>query len=118
MTLDAAALITIVRQAPGWETLVARTTEAGETRVPATALAEAGMVLVAQEGLRPLVALSDVVRTLNLTVVPFTERDWLDAVLEYDRRRGSCDGAARMGDCLSAVVARRTGNPIATLTKS
>ena len=76
MTLDATALIAIHRHAPGWEALVARVVEHGHARVSATALAEAGMVLVAGGETLNLLGLSRLVHTLKLTVVPFTDADW------------------------------------------
>ena len=74
-------------------------------------LGEAGMVLAAREGIVTAMALHDVVRALGPTIVPFTERDWFEAVREYHRRR-SAGGAPRFGECLSAVVAARTGSPL------
>lgn len=111
MTLDAEALLTIHRRADGWEQLVARVLDAGEPRVTATALVEAGMLLVAESD-DPLDVLNlhTLVRTLTLTVVPFTERDWSEAVMVYhSRRRSLGTGAARFGECLTAAVAARTG---------
>jgi uncharacterized protein with PIN domain len=115
MTLDASAIIAIVSRHPGWEGLVRQVTEAEAPRVPATALAEAGMVLVARKGIVALLAVSEVVSTLKLTVVPFTERDWRTAAREYYDRRESGDvDAARFGACLSAAVAARTGAELLT----
>jgi hypothetical protein len=57
--------------------------------------------------------LSALVRTLTLTVVPLTERDWSEAVMMYrSRRRSLGPGAARFGGCLTAVVAARTGSAV------
>jgi predicted nucleic acid-binding protein len=54
--------------------------------------------------------LSALVRTLALTIVPFTEGDWSEAVMVYhSRRRSLGPGAARFGECLTAAVAARTG---------
>lgn len=109
MTLDARALLAIVCHEPGWEDLVARVLQADHARVPATALAEAGMVLTAQDSVTCTVTLQDIVRELRLTIVPFTAEDWTNAVFEYSRRRRSSADRARFGDCLSAVVAARVG---------
>lgn len=113
MTLDATALLVIHQRADGWERLVAQVMETGNARVPATALAEAGMVLVAEAGAFQLLGLMDLVTTLKLTVVPFTEADWVAAAREYrDRREINRRGSARFGRCLTAAVAARTGTEV------
>jgi uncharacterized protein with PIN domain len=114
MTLDAHALLVIHRRAEGWERLVARVLAAGESRVPATALAEAGMVLTAAGGDQlDVLDLHRLVSTLKLTVVPFTEADWTRSVQTYtDRRRTGGPGVARFGECLTAAVAARTGTEV------
>lgn len=115
MTLDAQALIAIVCQQPGWQDLVAQAMRADHPRVPATALAEAGMVLTSRDNVVSAMALYDVVRALGLTVVPFTERDWFEAVREYHRRLHAADAPRpRFGDCMTTVVAARTGSPVVT----
>ena len=64
--------------------------DAGEPRVTASPLAEAGMLLVAEnDDLIEMLNLSALVRTLTLTIVPFTERDWSEAVMVYQSRRRS-----------------------------
>ena len=119
MTLDASALVTIHRRGADWEQLVQQAMDSGNARVPATALAEAGMILIAQGDLRDLVGLIELVQTLKLTVVPFTERDWCAAVHEYRRRRDSDTYAsARFGDCLTAAVAVRTGTTVLAAPKA
>lgn len=114
MTLDATALLAIHRRTDGWEPLVARLMDAGERRVSATALAEAAMVLVAEDKDRlDVLQLGSLVGTLKLTVVPFTEADWIPSVRAYQARRGSAgNGSARFGECLTAAVAERTGTEV------
>jgi uncharacterized protein with PIN domain len=113
MTLDARTLIAIVCQEPGWEAVVDRVLRADHRRVPATALAEAGMVLTAQNNSLGSLEVRDVVRELRLVIVPFTEADWSCAVIEYfNRRRSGRAETARFGDCLTAAVAARTGAPV------
>jgi len=110
VTLDAAALLAIHRRADGWEQFVVRVLDSGEPRVPATALAEAGMVLLAEDDdLLDVMKLHGLVDTLGLTVVPFTAADWVNSVRAYHARRQSGPGSARFGECLTAAVAARTG---------
>ena len=90
--------------------------KAGNARVPATALAEAGMVLAAEGSMLDVLDLDQIVRTLTLTVVPFTEADWSAAVREYHGRRRSGErDAARFGECLTAAVAARTGAEVVSV---
>lgn len=114
MTLDATALLAICRRADGWQQLVASVADAGNPRVSATALAEAAMVLVAEgDDLLDVLDLSQLVSTLKLTVVPFTEADWVRSVeTYYARRRSGGPGSARFGECLTAAVAARTGTSV------
>jgi len=110
MTLDATALAAVLRRADGWEQLVATAHEAGATRISATAIAEAGMVLVAKDGVTGLLGMHEVLTQLQATVVPFTESDWFHAVQAYhDRLKSPALGPARFGACLTAAIAARTG---------
>jgi uncharacterized protein with PIN domain len=114
MTLDATALLAVYRRTDGWQQLVASVIDAGTPRVSATALAEAAMVLVAEDdNLLDVLDLQQLVTTLKLTVVPFTEADWVRSVHVYqDRRRSGGPGSARFGECLTAAVAARTGTTV------
>jgi hypothetical protein len=75
VTVDVSALLRILGHGQGWEELVRRAMTAGNARVPATALAEAGIALAAGGDFVDVLGLSEIIDTLNLTVVPFTGAD-------------------------------------------
>ena len=53
------------------------------------------------------------VTALKLTVVPFTEADWVASVNVYHaRRRTGEPDSARFGECMTAAVAARTGTEV------
>jgi len=113
VTVDASALLTILRRGEGWEDLVRQAMTTGNARVPATALAEAGIALAAGGNFEDVLGLSEIVDTLSLTVLPFTGMDWRTALMEYRSRRDPNSGVApRLGDCLTAAVAARTGTRV------
>lgn len=113
MTLDAMALATVLNRADGWEVVVARAHQGAATRISSTAIAEAGMLMVAQHGVTGLLGMHEVLTQLQATVVPFTEADWFHAVQAYhDRLKSPALGPARFGACLTAAIAVRTGTAV------
>lgn len=111
MTLDARALIAIVRKEPGFERLVEAIADDPTPRVAAPALAEAGMILAAQGVGMPEAVLEIVMWRLNLTVVPFTKEHWKGAVRAYEKGRKAGERPV-FGQCLSTAVASVMGAPI------
>jgi uncharacterized protein with PIN domain len=113
VTVDASALLTILRHGEGWEELVRQVIVRGNARVPATALAEAGIALAAGGDFVDVLGLSEIIDTLSLTVVPFTGADWRTALMEYRHRRDpNTQEAPGVGYCLTAAVAARTGTRV------
>ena len=111
MTIDARALVAIIRKEPGFEAVVEQLADDENPRVPATALAEAAMLLTARGDDLATITIQIVVDRLHLTVVPFTEGCWRDAVREYERLIQTGDRPA-LGRCLSAAVAAKLGAPV------
>lgn len=113
MTLDASALVAIVLKEPGYQEVVARLADDEHPRVPATALAEAGMILRARTGTSVGLKLQILINKLHLTVVPFTESNWHDALGAYeDYLRADPLSRPRLGACLSEAVATRLGSQL------
>lgn len=113
VTVDASALLTILRRGEGWEDLVRQAMTPGNARVPATALAEAGIALATGGKFVDVLGLSEIVSTLSLTVLPFTGMDWRTALMEYRSRRDpNSQEVPGLGDCLTAAVAARTGTRV------
>ena len=113
VTVDASALLAILRHGEGWEVLVRQIIVRGNARVSATALAEAGIALAAGGDFVDVLGRSEIVDALNLTVVPFTGADWRTALIEYRHRRDpNTREAPGVGYCLTAAVAARTGTRV------
>jgi ribonuclease VapC len=113
MTLDASALVAIVLKEPGYEEVVARLADDENPRVPATALAEAGMVMRARTGASVALKLQILINKLHLTVVPFTESNWNDALSAYeDGLEADPLSRPRLGACLSESVATKLGSQL------
>ena len=111
MTLDATALLAIVRREPGFERVLEAVADDENPRVPAPALAEAAIILSAGGELMPTVVLDIVVDRLRLTVVPFTKEHWKGAVKAYEKSRKAGERPL-FGRCLSDAVAAATGAPV------
>jgi ribonuclease VapC len=105
--LDTSALAAIVLREPGHENLIDRIIDADQlVGVPATVLAELGIVLSARLGIdaRPLVG--RLAKQLNLEIIAFGTDHWQAAVGTFTRfGRGRHQTALNFGDCLSYAVA-------------
>ena len=115
MTIGAEALVAMALKEPGVEDLAAALGKDDNPRVSATALAEAGILLAARGVFLPAVTLQIIVDRLNLTVVPFTNEHWREAIKVYERdAKLNPERRPRFGRCLSAGVAARIGAPLLT----
>jgi predicted nucleic acid-binding protein len=85
-------------------------------RICATAIVEAAILLGAAKQALVRLHLDQAITHLNLTVVPFTESDWYEAVTTYGRLKSAPDGGRRptLGLCFSAAVATKTGAELVT----
>ena len=111
MTIDAAALVAMVLKSPGVEELVDAIAGDENRRVPATAIAEAGIILAARGSSLAEVELQILVDRLHLTVVPFTNEHWREAIRTYEKGMKKQDvERPRFGRCLSAAVAAKLGS--------
>ncbi len=105
MTLDTSALVAILFAEPGYLDLVDRILEAETVRVGAPTLVEAGMVLAGRRG-SPGRELDELVRELDITIVPFGEAEWRRASEAFARfGRGRHAAGLNFGDCLAYGVA-------------
>ena len=113
MTVDSSALIAILFAEPGHLDLVDRVLEADVVRVGAPTLAETGVVLAARRGKPALPQLHDLIRELDIAVVPFGEREWQAAVAAYQRYgRGRHKASLNFGDCLAYATAAVAGDTL------
>jgi ribonuclease VapC len=80
MTLDSSALLAIVFGASGHLELVDRILMADSVRIGAPTLAEVGLVLTARRKRTELGDLDALVEELGVTIVPFTDVHYAEAV--------------------------------------
>lgn len=113
MIVDSSALVAIVLQEPGFESLLDKLEHALSIGVGAPTLVEAGIVLTTRLGrdARPVVA--DLVREFGMVEVPFGEahaREALRAYLRYGRGRHAA--GLNYGDCLTYAIASLSSEPL------
>ena len=88
MTLDTSAIISILFEEPGYLDLVDRILAADRVRVGTPTLVEAGLVVASRRRSQTLEKLEALLRELDVTIVPFGEREYraaLDAFLRFGR---------------------------------
>jgi len=103
MTLDSSALLAILFSEAGHLDLVDRILEADHVRVGAPTLVETTLVLAGRRSSLPAAeTVEALVKELGVTVVPFGEREWLNAVDAFLRfGRGRHAAGLNFGDCLA-----------------
>jgi len=70
VTIDTSAIVAILFSEPGYLEIVDRILEADTVRIGAPTLVETGMVFAGRRG-KPGQELDELIRELNVTVVPF-----------------------------------------------
>jgi ribonuclease VapC len=85
----------------------------GTAKVGAPTLLEASIVVANRRGLAFLKELDGFLRDLSITVLPFGEAHWVEAI-EAHRRfgKGRHPAALNFGDCLAYAVAKLAGEPL------
>ncbi len=103
MTLDSSALLAILFSEAGHLELVDRILDADRVRVAAPTLVETTLVLAGRRSSLPAAeTVEALVKELGVTVVPFGEREWLNAVDAFLRfGRGRHPAGLNFGDCLA-----------------
>ncbi|MDQ3170281.1 MAG: type II toxin-antitoxin system VapC family toxin [Acidobacteriota bacterium] len=113
MTLDSSALIAILLSEPDYLDLVDRILQADVVRVGAPTLVETGMVFAARRGAASTREVDDLVKELDVTIVPFAEPEWRAAAKAFHRYGcGRHKAALNFGDCLAYATAATTGDSL------
>lgn len=117
MTLDTSALVAVLFSETGYLDLVDRMLEADVLRVGAPTLVETSLVFMgrttrkrrkADDGL-----VQELVRELDVTVVPFGEAEWRRAAHAFARfGRGRHKAGLNFGDCLAYAAAASAGDTL------
>ena len=113
MIVDSSALVAIVLQEGGFESLVAKLERAPSAGVGTPTLVETGIVLSIRlsRDARPIVA--ELVREFGMVEVPFGEEHAREAIRAYLRfGRGQHPASLNYGDCMTYAVARVADEPL------
>ena len=106
MTLDSSALIAILFGEHGHLDLIDRVLAADHVRVGTPTLVETSLVFAGRRRTTAVGELEGLLRELDVTVVPFGEREWRAAVEAFLRfGRGRHKAALNFGDCLAYAAA-------------
>jgi ribonuclease VapC len=117
MTLDSSALVAVLFSEPGYLDLVDRMLEADVLRVGAPTLAEVSMVFAGRAGRKTAKGddrpVHELVKELDITVVPFGEAEWRRAAAAFMRfGRGRHKASLNFGDCLAYATAVNAGDTL------
>lgn len=113
MILDSSAIVAIIFQEPGHETLVQKVAGATEVGVGAPTLVECGIVLSARLNQDARGLLGRFLHDANIVAIPFSEEHYGTAVgawLKYGK--GRHPAGLNFGDCLSYAVAKLANMPL------
>jgi ribonuclease VapC len=113
MVLDSSALVSILLEEEGHETLVQKANSANLVVVSAPVLLEAAMVLSARfrQDARPVIA--GLLRRLDAEIVDFNEQHYqaaVDAFLQFGK--GRHPAGLSFGDCLCYALCAVSGLPL------
>ena len=117
MTLDSSALIAVLFSEPGHLDLVDRMLEADVLRVGAPTLAEVSIVFAGRSGRKAGKGddrlVQELVKELDITIVPFCEAEWRRAAAAFLRfGRGRHKASLNFGDCLAYASAVTAGDTL------
>lgn len=117
MTIDTSVLIALLFSEPGYLALVDRMLEAEVLRIGAPTLTEVSIVFAGRSGRshtkRDDRVVQDLVKELDMTVVPFGEAEWHRAAAAFARfGRGRHRAALNFGDCLAYATAAAAGDAL------
>ncbi len=116
MIADSSALVAIVIEEPGYETVLDKLLAADGVGVGTPTLAETGVVLQAKLGPAGRTLLSVCIDELSVRPLPFTSEHWPVAVDAFARfGRGHHPARLNFGDCLTYAIARLADEPLLCL---
>jgi ribonuclease VapC len=111
--LDTSAVLAVVFREPGFEILLDKIVASQNLAIGAPTLTEAGIVLGSRLGKDARGLLLQLLHEWQVTVIPFGERHWQEAIAAYSRfGRGKHKAALNFGDCLSYAVAKLSDQPL------
>jgi ribonuclease VapC len=111
--VDSSALVAVVFQEPGYESLLGKLTAPGPKGAGVPTLAETAIVLAVRLGADPDPVILRLLEELDIAQVPFGESHWREALRAFRRfGRGHHPAGLNFGDCLSYAVAHVAQEPL------
>jgi ribonuclease VapC len=111
--LDSSAIVAVFLREPGYEALIAKLAATPGSGIGAPTLAETGVVLAARLGRDPRPLLLRFLQEFVVTLVPFGDTHWREAVSAYERfGKGRHAAGLNFGDCLSYATALLARQPL------
>jgi ribonuclease VapC len=113
MILDSSAIITVLLREPGFEDVLNSISSADNLAIAGPTLAETGIVLGSRIGDSARSILVQFVHEWRVSIIPFGEEHWQEAVDAYQRfGKGRHKAALNFGDCLTFAAARLARRPL------
>jgi ribonuclease VapC len=113
MIVDSSAVVAVVFQEHGYESLLDKLEASPSKGMGAPTLVETGILLAARMRSDPIDLLARLLYTFSIVEVPFGEPHWREAVRAYLRfGRGRHPAGLNLGDCLAYAVARVAEEPL------
>src|SRR5581483_12245341 len=113
MIVDSSALVSILLEEAGYETLVDKLNQADPILVSAPVALEAAIVLSKRLAIDARPILAGLLSRLRAEIVDFTQQHYETALLAYLRfGKGRHPAALNFGDCMSYALASETGLPL------
>jgi len=113
MIVDSSALVSILLEEAGYETLVDKLNQADPILVSAPVALEAAIVLSKRLAIDARPILAGLLSRMRAEIVDFTQQHYETALLAYLRfGKGRHPAALNFGDCMSYALASETGLPL------
>ena len=114
MVLDSSVLVQLIFAEPGHAETIERLLQAEVRLVGSPTLVEVGLVVGNRLGLERLYLLDELLKRLDVSVIPFEAIHAREALVAFRRYgKGRHPAALNFGDCLSYAVAKVAGLPLA-----
>ncbi len=113
MILDSSAVVAVVMQEPGYQTVLERLTAGARLAIGTPTLTESAIVLSARLGADARGLLARLLTEGSIVTIPFTDAHFgvaLDAWWRFGKGRHAA--ALNFGDCMAYAVARVADEPL------
>ena len=113
MILDTSAIVAQFLSEPGSKVIEAKLEVAKSIAIGAPTLTELGVVLWSKFRQNPMPRIARFQEMYRVTVVPFSDAHWREAVSAFERfGRGRHPAGLNFGDCFSYATAKLSNRPL------